>query len=131
LPLLAALAAAQCPLVLGAVAADAGPHTTTAALLLTAAFDAVVALRTSAKHLRVAASVGVYGAGAWGVPAACVLSWGAVGPGAVARSAALLAFAAAVALYAAWRVPQWGLASGAAATVGLLLVAPFGGVLRA
>ncbi|NEA85974.1 hypothetical protein G3I53_07930, partial [Streptomyces sp. SID14436] len=110
LPPVAALAAAQFPLVLGAVAADAGPHTTTAALLLTAAFDTVVALRTSTKHLRVAAAVGVYGAGGWGVPAACVLSWEAVGPGAVARSAALLAFAAAVALYAAWRVPQRGLA---------------------
>ncbi|NEC84033.1 hypothetical protein G3I38_33595, partial [Streptomyces sp. SID7958] len=66
LPPVAALAAAQFPLVLGAVAADAGPHTTTAALLLTAAFDTVVALRTSTKHLRVAAAVGVYGAGGWG-----------------------------------------------------------------
>ncbi|MGW6291166.1 SCO7613 C-terminal domain-containing membrane protein [Streptomyces sp. NPDC055058] len=131
LPLVAALAAAQFPLLLGAVAADAGPHATTAALLLTAAFDTVVALRTSTKHLRVAAAVGGYGAGGWGVPAACVLSWEAVGPGAVARSAALLALAAAVALYAAWRAPQRGLATGAAATGGLLLVAALGGVLRA
>ncbi|MBD9731213.1 hypothetical protein IGX29_05150 [Streptomyces sp. H28] len=131
LPLVAALAAAQFPLLLGAVAADAGPHATTAALLLTAAFDTAVALRTSTKHLRVAAAVGGYGAGGWGVPAACVLSWEAVGPGAVARSAALLALAAAVALYAAWRAPQRGLATGLAATGGLLLVAALGGVLRA
>ncbi|WP_437027936.1 SCO7613 C-terminal domain-containing membrane protein [Streptomyces sp. enrichment culture] len=131
LPFVAALAAAQFPLLLGAVAVDAGPHASTAALLLTAAFDTVVTLRTPTKHLRVAASVGVYGAGGWGVPAACVLSWEAAGPGAVARSAALLAFAAALALYAAWRVPQRGLATGAAAAGGLLLVAALGGVLRA
>ncbi|WP_432057614.1 SCO7613 C-terminal domain-containing membrane protein [Streptomyces sp. bgisy022] len=131
LPVVAALVAAQFPLLLGAVAAGAGPHATTAALLLTAGFDTVVALRTSTTHLRVAAAVGGYATGGWGAVAACVLSWVAVGPGAVARSAALLALAAAVALYAAWRVPQRGLATGAAAAGGLLLVAASGGVLRA
>ncbi|WP_199881078.1 SCO7613 C-terminal domain-containing membrane protein [Streptomyces kebangsaanensis] len=130
-PLPAALAAAQLPLLLWAVAVGAGPYAITAALLLTAAFDAVVALRTSAMSLRVAAAVGAYGAGGWGVAAAGVLSWGAAGPSAAARAAALLALAAAIALYAAWRAPRQGLATGAAVTGGLLLVAALGGIPRA
>ncbi len=131
IPLPAALAAAQFPLLLWAVAAGAGPSAITAALLVTAAFDTVVALRTSARSLRVAAAVGAYGTGGWGVAAAGVLSWEASGPGAAARAAALLALAAALALYAAWRAPRQGLATGAAVTGGLLLVAALGGVPRA
>ncbi|MFI5567736.1 SCO7613 C-terminal domain-containing membrane protein [Streptomyces sp. NPDC051740] len=131
IPFPAALAAAQFPLLLWAVAAGAGPYAVTAALLLTAAFDTAVALRTSARPPRVAAAVGAYGAGGWGAALACVLSWGAVGSGAVARATALLALAAAIALYAAWRVPRPGLATGAAVTGGLLLVAALGGVPRA
>ncbi|MFI9605273.1 SCO7613 C-terminal domain-containing membrane protein [Streptomyces sp. NPDC052043] len=131
IPLPAALAAAQFPLLLWAVAAGAGPSAITAALLVTAAFDTVVALRTSARSLRVAAAVGAYGTGGWGVAAAGVLSWEASGPGAAARAAALLALAAAIALYAAWRAPRQGLATGAAVTGGLLLVAALGGVPRA
>ncbi|MFD5495028.1 hypothetical protein ACFWH4_19525 [Streptomyces sp. NPDC127091] len=130
IPFPAALAAAQFPLLLGVVAAGAGPYAITAALLLTAGFDTVVALRTSARSLRVAAAVGAYGTGGWGVAAACVLSWEAAGPSAAARAAALLALAAAIALYAAWRVPQQGLATGAAVAGGLLLVAALGGVPR-
>lgn len=131
IPLPAALAAAQFPLLLWAVAAGAGPSAITAALLVTAAFDTVVALRTSVRSLRVAAAVGAYGTGGWGVAAAGVLSWEASGPGAAARAAALLALAAAIALYAAWRAPRQGLATGAAVTGGLLLVAALGGVPRA
>ncbi|MFB7570632.1 SCO7613 C-terminal domain-containing membrane protein [Streptomyces sp. NPDC056165] len=130
-PFPAALAAAQFPLLLWAVAAGAGPYTITAALLPAAAFDTVVAFRTSARSLRVSAAIGSYGMGGWGVVAACVLSWDASGPSAAARAAALLALAAAIALYAAWRAPQRGLAIGAAVTGGLLLVAALGGIPRA
>ncbi|MFJ5895728.1 SCO7613 C-terminal domain-containing membrane protein [Streptomyces sp. NPDC093064] len=130
-PFPAALAAAQFPLLLWAVAADAGPYTITAALLPAAAFDTVVAFRTSTRSLRVSAAIGSYGMGGWGVVAACVLSWDASGPSAAARAAALLALAAAIALYAAWRAPQRGLAIGAAVTGGLLLVAALGGIPRA
>ncbi|MGW3498117.1 SCO7613 C-terminal domain-containing membrane protein [Streptomyces sp. NPDC001020] len=131
MPFPAALAAAQLPLPLWAVAAGVGSYPITAALLLTAAFDTVVTLRTSSRSLRVAAVIGAYGMGGWGVSAAGVLSWEADGPGVAARAAALLALAAAIALYAAWRAPQQGLATGAAVTGGLLLVAALGGIPRA
>lgn len=131
IPFPAALAAAQFPLLLWGVAADADPHVIAVALLLTAAFDTVVALRTSARSLRIAAAVGAYGTGGWGVAVAYGLSWVAVGPGAAARAAALLVLAAAIALYAAWRAPQRGLATGAAVVGGLLLVVALGGVPRA
>ncbi|MFB7112061.1 SCO7613 C-terminal domain-containing membrane protein [Streptomyces sp. NPDC056190] len=130
-PFPAALAAAQFPLLLWAVAAGAGPYAITAALLPAAAFDTVVALRTSARSLRISAAIGSYGMGGWGVVAAGVLSWDASGPSAAARAAALLALAAAIALYAAWRAPQRGLATGAAVAGGLLLVAALGGIPRA
>ncbi|MFB6961781.1 SCO7613 C-terminal domain-containing membrane protein [Streptomyces sp. NPDC056309] len=130
-PFPAALAAAQFPLLLWAVAAGAGPYAITAALLPAAAFDTVVAFRTSARSLRVSAAIGSYGMGGWGVVAAGVLSWDASGPSAAARAAALLALAAAIALYAAWRAPQRGLATGAAVAGGLLLVAALGGIPRA
>ncbi|MFF9126383.1 SCO7613 C-terminal domain-containing membrane protein [Streptomyces sp. NPDC014889] len=131
LPLPAALGAGQFPLLLWAVAAGAGPYAITAALLLTAACDTVVALRTSARSLRIAACVGAYGTGGWGVLAGGVLSWEAAGPSAAVRAAALLVLAAAIALYAAWRAPRQGLATGAAVTGGLHLVAAFGGIPRA
>jgi len=131
IPSPAALAAAQLPLLLWAVAAGSDPYAVTAALLLTAAFDAVVALRTSAGPLRIAAAVGAYGMGGCGAPAACMLSWEAAGPGAATRAAAFLALAAAIALYAAWRAPQQVLATGAAVTGGLLLVAALGGIPHA
>ncbi|MFF4788550.1 SCO7613 C-terminal domain-containing membrane protein [Streptomyces sp. NPDC001276] len=130
-PFPAALAAAQFPLLLWAVAAGAGPYALTAALLSAAAFDTVVALRTSARSLRVSAAIASYGMGGWGVAAAGVLSWDASGASAAARAAALLALAAAIALYAAWRAPQRGLATGAGVAGGLLLVAALGGIPRA
>ncbi len=130
-PFPAALAAAQFPLLLWAVAAGPDPYAITAALLLTAAFDTAVTLRTSTRSLRVSAAIGSCGTGGWGVVAAGALSWEASGPGAAARAAALLALAAAIALYAAWRAPRQGLAVGAAVTGGLLLVAALGGIPRA
>ncbi|WP_308688761.1 SCO7613 C-terminal domain-containing membrane protein [Streptomyces avermitilis] len=130
LPLPAALVAVQFPLLLWAIAAGAGPHTLTGALLTTAAFDTVVALRVSVRSVRLVAAVGAYGMGGWGVLAAGRLSFEATGPSAAARAAALLAFAAVIALGTAWRAPRVDLAVGTAVTGGLLLVAGLGGILR-
>ncbi|MFI1484275.1 SCO7613 C-terminal domain-containing membrane protein [Streptomyces sp. NPDC020747] len=130
LPLPAAMATAQLPLLLWVVAAGAGHHTITAALLVTAAFDTVVALSVSVRSVRVVAVVGAYGTGAWGVLAAGWLSWEATGPSAAARAAALLALAAAIALGAAWRAPTAQAAPGLSLTGGLITVAAAGGVLR-
>ncbi|WP_229839947.1 SCO7613 C-terminal domain-containing membrane protein [Streptomyces brasiliensis] len=108
LPRPAALVAAQLPLPLGAIAADAGAYGSTAALLVTAAADAAVALLTTAptlRSVRIAATIGAYGLGGWGVLAATWLSWTAPGPSAAARAAALLTFASAITLTAAWRIP--------------------------
>ncbi|MFI6655576.1 SCO7613 C-terminal domain-containing membrane protein [Streptomyces sp. NPDC050523] len=130
LPLPAALAAAQLPLLCWAISVSAGSYVITAALLLTAGFDTVVALRVTARSVRVPAVVGAYGMGTWGVPAAGWLSWGAAGPSAAARAAALLLLAAAIALGAAWRLPNAALPTGNALAGCLLLVAAGGGVLR-
>ncbi|NKQ24003.1 hypothetical protein HF200_05855 [Streptomyces galbus] len=106
LPRPAALAAAQLPLLLAAVAAGAGPYGISAALLLTATADAAAALLVTSPALRtvrIAAATGAYGMGGWGLLGALWLSWTAPGPGAAARAAALLLPASAVALTAAWR----------------------------
>jgi len=131
LPLPAAVATTQLPLVLWAAAADAGVHFVTAALLVTAAFDTAVALLSPVRSVRVVAAVGAYGMGGWGTFAAGWLSWTATGPSAAARAAALLLLAAAIALAAAWRTPKRNLATGIAVAGGLITVAGLGGVLRA
>ncbi|MFI6487212.1 SCO7613 C-terminal domain-containing membrane protein [Streptomyces sp. NPDC050564] len=130
LPLPTAVAAAQLPLLLWAAAADAGVRTVTAALLVTAAFDTLVALRIPVKSVRVVAAVGAYGLGGWGTFAAGWLSWTASGPSAAARAAALLLLAAAIALAAAWHAPKPNAATGLALAGGLISVAALGGVLR-
>lgn len=130
LPLPAALAIAQLPLVLWAVAADAGLYGITAAVLVTAAFDTGVALRVPAGSVRITAVIGAYGMGAWGVWAAGWLSWTATGPSAAARAAALLLLAAGIALTAAWRQVAERHAGGLAVTAGLLAVAAVGGTAR-
>ncbi|MFI6014288.1 SCO7613 C-terminal domain-containing membrane protein [Streptomyces sp. NPDC051243] len=130
LPLPAALVAAQLPLVLWAVAADAGPYWITAAMLVTAGLDTGVALRVPAGSARITAVIGAYGLGAWGVWAAGWLSWTATGPSAAARAAALLLFAAGVALTAAWQRTAEKHAGGLAVTAGLLTVAALGGTAR-
>lgn len=130
LPLPAALAAAQLPLALWAVAADAGLYGITAAVLVTAGFDTGVALRVPARSVRITAAIGAYGLGAWGVWAAGWLSWTATGPSAAARAAALLLFAAGVALTASRREAAEKQAVGLAVAVGLLTVAALGGTAR-
>ncbi|MGW1023492.1 SCO7613 C-terminal domain-containing membrane protein [Streptomyces sp. NPDC002577] len=131
LPLPAALAAAQLPLVLWAMAVAAGPYGITAALLVTAGFDTIAALRSSAGSVRVVAAVGAYGMGGLGVLAAGWLSWDAAGASDAARASAVLALAAAIALGAAWQLPKPAHAMGTALAGGLLLVAAVGGILRA
>ncbi|MET9394007.1 hypothetical protein ABZY20_26970 [Streptomyces sp. NPDC006624] len=130
LPLPCALAAAQLPLLLWALAADAGPYLITAALLVTAGLDAVAALRVTGAPVRVCAVVGAYGTGGWGVLGAGWLSLAAGGPGAATRAGALLLLAAGIALGAAWRGPGRGHALGLAVVAGLLTVAALGGVAR-
>ncbi|WP_188114419.1 SCO7613 C-terminal domain-containing membrane protein, partial [Streptomyces apricus] len=130
LPLPAAVGAAQLPLLLWAVAAGGGHHTLTAAVLVTAAFDAAVALSVSLPAVRAVAAAGAYGAGAWGALAAFVLAYEATSPGAATRAAALLALAAAIALGAAHRAPAARAAVPLAAAGGLIAVAAAGGVLR-
>lgn len=130
LPVPAALAAAQLPLFLGALAVDAGPYGVTAALLVTAGLDAAVALRPVTRSVRVVAAAGAYGLGAWGVLAAGWLSWTATGPGAAARAAALLLLATALALGAAWRSQGGQRAVGLAVASGLLAVGAVAGAAR-
>ncbi|MFJ6726871.1 SCO7613 C-terminal domain-containing membrane protein [Streptomyces sp. NPDC091281] len=130
LPWPAALAAAQLPLPLGAVAAGAEPWAITAALLVTAGADAAVALRAPGRAVRITAAVGAYGVGGWGVLAATWLAWSAGSAAPAARGAALLALAAAIALAAAVRQPRAATATGTALASGLLLVAAAGSVPR-
>jgi hypothetical protein len=129
LPLPAALCAAQLPLPLAAVAAGAGAFWIVAALLLTAAADAAVALRVTGGPVRLVAAVGAYGLGGWGALAAGSLAWTAPGPGVAARAAGLLLSAAAVALAGA-RAPRAEVALGNAVAAGLLAVAALGAVPR-
>ncbi|MEV6176526.1 hypothetical protein [Streptomyces sp. NPDC052015] len=131
LPWPAALVAAQLPLPLGAIAAGADAYTVGAALLVTSGLDTVVALRVPGRPVRVTAAVGACALGGCGVLAAGWLSWTASGPSAVARAAALLALAAAIALGAARRLPGPAVARAAALTGGVLLVAAGGGPVRA
>ncbi|MFF8382149.1 SCO7613 C-terminal domain-containing membrane protein [Streptomyces kanasensis] len=131
LPAPLAAATAQLPPLLWALATGAGPHTLTAVLLVTAAADTAVALRTTRLSVRILAVVGACGMGASGVLAAGWLCWSASGPGSAARAAALLALAATIALVAARFVPEREIAIGSALAGGLCLVAGVGGVLRA
>jgi hypothetical protein len=130
LPLPAASAAAQFPLLLWALAAGADAYGITAALLVTAGLDTGAALRVTAGSVRFVAAVGAYGTGSCGVLAAGWLSWTATGPGAAARAAALLLLAAAIALAAAWRSEGARRAVGLAVVSGLLVVGALGGAVR-
>lgn len=135
LPRPAALVAAQLPLFFWAIAADTGSYGLTAALLVTAGFDTVVALRTTPGSVRVVAAIGAYGVGASGALAAGLLTWTASGPSAAARAAALLLLASAIALAAAWQGGRTaaranGQALGLAVASGLLAVVALGGTAR-
>ncbi|WP_228899655.1 SCO7613 C-terminal domain-containing membrane protein [Streptomyces sp. DH1] len=131
LPLPCAVVTAQVPLLLWALAVDAGPHTLTAVLLVTAAADTVVALRPAHAPVRIVGLVGACVAGALGVLSAGWLCWSAAAPAAAARGAVLLLLAAAIALAAARYAPKPEVALCASLAAGLCLVAGAGGVLRA
>ncbi|MFC8364866.1 hypothetical protein ACFUIY_33945, partial [Streptomyces griseorubiginosus] len=79
LPRPAAVVAAQLPLFFWAIAADADSYGLTAALLVTAASDTVLALRATRRSVRVLATIGAYGVGAAGTLAAGWLTWAASG----------------------------------------------------
>ncbi|WP_329215605.1 hypothetical protein OG352_07520 [Streptomyces sp. NBC_01485] len=130
LPRPAALMVGQFPLLLWVLAAGGEAHTVTAAVLLTAAFDTVVALRVTDRPVRLVAVVCAFGTGGWGVLAAGLLSLDAAGPVAAVRAAALLALAAAIALGVARIAPRPELVTGAAATGALCGVVGLGGILR-
>ncbi|MDL5200444.1 hypothetical protein [Streptomyces sp. ALI-76-A] len=130
LPLPAALAAAQLPLLLSALAVDAVPFGITTALLVTAGLDAAMALRPVTRSVRVVAAVGAYGLGGWGVLAAGWLSWTATGPGAAVKAAALLLLATVLALGAAGRSPGERRAVGLAVASGLFAVGTVAGAAR-
>ncbi|MFG2575316.1 SCO7613 C-terminal domain-containing membrane protein [Streptomyces sp. NPDC048481] len=131
LPRPAALTVAQLVLPLWAVAAGGGSHAVTAAVLLTAAFDAAVALRVTWRPVRTVAAVCACAAGGAGALAAAGLSLAADGPGAAARAAALLVLAAAISLGAARFAPGPAFATGPTLAGALCAVAAAGGVLRA
>lgn len=130
LPLPLAVASAQLPLFLWALAGDAGVHATGTALLVTAAFDAALALRIPDSGVRVVATTGACAAGLWGTLGAGYLSWSATDVPDAARAGALLLLAASIALVASWLIPQPPQATAAAFAGCLSLVAATGGVLR-
>ncbi|MFI2633696.1 SCO7613 C-terminal domain-containing membrane protein [Streptomyces collinus] len=130
LPLPCALAAAQFPLLLWALSADAGAYAITAALLVTAGLDAVAVVRLTAGAARITAVAGAYGVGGWGVLGAGWLSLTAGGPSDASRAGALLLLAAAIALGTARQEPGRKHALGLAIASGLLVVAALGGVAR-
>ncbi|MGW0619067.1 SCO7613 C-terminal domain-containing membrane protein [Streptomyces sp. NPDC002765] len=146
LPVPAAVAAAQLPLLLWALAAETGPYGCAAALLVTAGLDTAAVLRptsSSPRPVRLTAVVGAYGTGGWGILTAGLLSLTAAGPSAAARAAALLLLAAGIAVGTSWRLATRGGADtegeGAGDSAGavghalagaLLLVSAGGGVLR-
>ncbi|MET9802090.1 hypothetical protein [Streptomyces sp. NPDC006368] len=126
-PLPVAVVAGQLPLLLGALAVDAGALGSAWAVLVTAGADAALAMwaRPSVAVRRVAC-VGAWVTGAWAVLAGGGLSVveGGAGP------AVLLSAAAGLALWAAWRAPALAMAAACGAVAGLAAVAGAGGLLR-
>lgn len=129
-PLPTAVAMAQLPLLLWAVAADSGPHTLAAALLATAAGDTALALLTKRPSVGYTAGTGAALLGFVGLMIATTLTWSAPDPAAAVRAGALLLVGAAVALAAALRAPHVRVATTCAGLTGGALVLATGGVLR-
>ncbi|UUU42908.1 SCO7613 C-terminal domain-containing membrane protein [Streptomyces sp. NBC_00162] len=121
IPSAAAVLAAQFPLPLAALAAQAGPLEIGWALLATAALDAALALRVRAAAVPAA----VLGAGALLIGAA--ESWSAASAAEALAPAGLLLAGAALGTAAAWREPRAWLAAPAG---GLAAVVALGGVAR-
>ncbi|MGW6600110.1 SCO7613 C-terminal domain-containing membrane protein [Streptomyces sp. NPDC055036] len=130
LPLPVAVVTAQLPLFLGSLAVEASALATAWALLVTAALDIALALRLKPGAVRAVAVV-----------AACVTSgaalltggWLSVAAGtplAAAGPGGLLLAAAALGLFAAWRVNVNRMAPACALVAGLAAVAAAGGAVR-
>ncbi|MFJ2815507.1 SCO7613 C-terminal domain-containing membrane protein [Streptomyces sp. NPDC087294] len=130
LPLPGALAVAQLPLLLGAVALDAGLTAVASVLVVSAAADTLVASRWGAGPVRVVALVGAYGMGGWAALVGGLLWVGAAGPGAAVRVTVLLALLAALVLAVARRLARPEHAVAHAVVGGLLLVAALGALPR-
>ncbi|MEU3603328.1 hypothetical protein ABZ714_32145 [Streptomyces sp. NPDC006798] len=126
-PLPAAVAAAQLPLVLWASAADGG--LVTAALTATAAFDVAIAVRLSHPVVRPLAAAFAVATGGWAAADGVAASALAGSPGAALGPGARLTVLAAVALYAAR--PGTRAAVPGAVAAGLALTAAAGGPVRA
>ncbi|WP_326696544.1 hypothetical protein OG909_03895 [Streptomyces sp. NBC_01754] len=129
LPLPASVVAGMFPLVLGSWYAGAPAVVFGWALLVTAAVDAAVALRSGRLAVRVAAWCGAAPTGTVALVIGLVTSLSAAGPVDAAGPGALLLAGAVAALSAGWRAPrEWAVAGGAVA--GAAAVAGAGGVLR-
>ncbi|MEW2630547.1 hypothetical protein AB0903_02545 [Streptomyces sp. NPDC048389] len=126
-PLPAAVAAAQLPLPLWALTADAAAPPMEWALLLTAVPAMAVALWTRPGGVRAVAWAGAAATGGGAMLMGVFLTWVADGAAGAAGPAVLLVVAAAVALFAAWRVPAAGWVSAVSV---LAVVAGVGGVVR-
>ncbi|WP_329114467.1 SCO7613 C-terminal domain-containing membrane protein [Streptomyces sp. NBC_01465] len=126
LPLPVAVVTAQLPLLLWALATDAGALTTGWALLVTAALDVALALWGPGRAVRVVAWAGACATGAPALLTAARLSATAGSSVDAAAPGALLLAGAVLALFIAWRT----LAPVAAAIAGLAALAAVAGALR-
>ncbi|GGT42100.1 hypothetical protein GCM10010271_52560 [Streptomyces kurssanovii] len=126
-PLPAAVVAAQLPLPLWALTADAAAPPIEWALLLTAALDVAVVLWTRPAAVKVVAWTVAATTGGGALLTGVLRSLTADDAAAAAGPAVLLTVAAAVALLAAWRTS----AAWVSAVAGLAVVAGVGGVIRA
>ncbi|MFK4594652.1 SCO7613 C-terminal domain-containing membrane protein [Streptomyces pristinaespiralis] len=126
-PLPAAVVAAQLPLPLWALTADAAAPPMEWALLLTAALDVAVVLWTRPASVKVVAWAAAATTGGGALLLGVIRSLVADDVTASAGPAVLLSTAAAVALFAAWRTS----AAWVSAVAGLAVVAGAGGVVRA
>ncbi|MEU6735234.1 hypothetical protein ABZ929_18860 [Streptomyces physcomitrii] len=130
LPVPAAVALGQTPLLLLAAHLGAGPYLWSSALLMTAATDLLLVRRPGPLPVRLVAAASALTAFAVAVALAAERSAEAQGAGPSLGSAALLGCAGALALAAAWRPGPLGISVPSAAAGGLLLIAAAGGALR-
>ncbi|MFJ2935786.1 SCO7613 C-terminal domain-containing membrane protein [Streptomyces sp. NPDC087219] len=123
IPLPVAVVAGQLPLPLGVLAAGGGPTVFAWAALGTAAADGAVILWARPAAVRITAAVGATALGGW-----ALLTGGWLSLASPWSGAPLLLAAAALTLYAAWRLPTVAVA--ASVLAGLATVAAAGGLLR-
>ncbi|WP_329276792.1 SCO7613 C-terminal domain-containing membrane protein [Streptomyces sp. NBC_00691] len=123
IPLPVAVVAGQLPLPLGVLAAGGGPTAFAWAALVTAAADGAVILWTRPAAVRITAAVGATALGGW-----ALLTGGWLSLTSPWSGAPLLLAAAALALFAARRLPTPAVA--ASVVAGLATVAAVGGLLR-